>query len=166
MDENNAIYTNWVKKLGQHHLSEIGKPVTLCGMPMLGNNYWGQIPEDELRPCEQCFEKRDRDSEIDVDEIEDEFPRPINGNEWDYIEENHFSPRVVEHLGLTLMRNGESLFVVLSYDDTQSIGNAAEIGSLFTDHEPFDGLIRPTIAYQPEGLQIEMRMFPEGWEEK
>ena len=29
----------WTKKLGQQHFSVPNEPTTLCGMPMLGNNY-------------------------------------------------------------------------------------------------------------------------------
>ena len=37
---------DWVKKLGQWHLSG-GNGQTRCGVPMLGNNYAKYIPENE-----------------------------------------------------------------------------------------------------------------------
>lgn len=45
----------WVKRLGQWHLSHNGQTTTLCGMPMLGNNYSHIIPESERRRCRECF---------------------------------------------------------------------------------------------------------------
>ena len=48
-------YGNWVKRLGQHHLYIInGEPETLCGMPMLGNNYYEHFESKDLKPCEEC----------------------------------------------------------------------------------------------------------------
>lgn len=52
-------FQSWVKRLGQHHFYVSGSPETLCGMPMLGNNYAGQIPDEDLEPCAECFAKRD-----------------------------------------------------------------------------------------------------------
>jgi len=49
-----AVLLNWVKKLGQWHLSD-GKGQTLCGRPMLGNNYANYIPENERVKCPDCF---------------------------------------------------------------------------------------------------------------
>ena len=46
----------WVKKLGQWHLSG-GNGETLCGSPMLGNNYAKYIPEEERTKCDKCFAK-------------------------------------------------------------------------------------------------------------
>ena len=48
---------SWVKKLGQWHLHEHGADVTLCGTPMLGNNYSRHIPESERERCPGCFGK-------------------------------------------------------------------------------------------------------------
>ena len=48
---------HWVKRLGQHHLSQDNASVTLCGKPMLGNNYAGHIPQNELKPCKECHDK-------------------------------------------------------------------------------------------------------------
>tara|TARA_R100001480_G_C4630540_1_gene167846 strand:+ start:64 stop:303 length:240 start_codon:yes stop_codon:yes gene_type:complete len=45
---------SWVKKLGQWHLSG-GNGQTLCGVPMLGNNYAKYIPENERTKCAKCF---------------------------------------------------------------------------------------------------------------
>lgn len=45
---------DWVKKLGQWHLSERGDSETICGMPMLGNNYARDIPEAERQKCPKC----------------------------------------------------------------------------------------------------------------
>ena len=45
---------SWVKKLGQWHLSG-GNGQTLCGVPMLGNNYAKYIPENERTKCDKCF---------------------------------------------------------------------------------------------------------------
>ena len=47
-------YPPWVKKLGQWHLSG-GNGQTLCGRPMLGNNYAKYIPENERIECPDCF---------------------------------------------------------------------------------------------------------------
>ena len=45
---------SWVKKLGQCHLSG-GNGETICGKPMLGNNYAKYIPENEREKCPDCF---------------------------------------------------------------------------------------------------------------
>jgi len=45
---------SWVKKLGQWHLSG-GNGETICGKPMLGNNYAKYIPESERSKCPDCF---------------------------------------------------------------------------------------------------------------
>jgi len=45
----------WTKKLGQQHWSVPGSySGTLCGMPMLGNNYAKHIDEEDKTPCPQC----------------------------------------------------------------------------------------------------------------
>ncbi len=45
----------WTKKLGQQHWSIPGTYTgTLCGMPMLGNNYAKHIDEEDKTPCPQC----------------------------------------------------------------------------------------------------------------
>ena len=48
-------YYDWVKKLGQWHKAEKGSSTTVCGMPMLGNNYASTIPETDRKKCEKCF---------------------------------------------------------------------------------------------------------------
>ena len=48
-------YSDWVKRLGQWHLSETGDHHTICGMPMLGNNYARDIPETEREKCPECW---------------------------------------------------------------------------------------------------------------
>ena len=55
--ENKLARSNldWVKKLGQWHLSG-GNGQTLCGVLMLGNNYAKYIPENERTKCSKCFE--------------------------------------------------------------------------------------------------------------
>ena len=45
---------SWVKKLGQWHLSGRNGQ-TLCGVPMLGNNYAKYIPENARTECPDCF---------------------------------------------------------------------------------------------------------------
>tara|TARA_R100001244_G_scaffold112878_1_gene83545 strand:- start:2088 stop:2294 length:207 start_codon:yes stop_codon:yes gene_type:complete len=44
----------WTKRLGQQHWSFPGKYETLCGRPMLGNNYAKHVPDNEKTPCEDC----------------------------------------------------------------------------------------------------------------
>jgi hypothetical protein len=54
---NTSTY-DWVKKLGQWHLSEANNPTTICGVPMLGNNYASVIPESDRKPCDKCFPQK------------------------------------------------------------------------------------------------------------
>lgn len=49
---------DWVKKLGQWHQSIGNSPTTICGMPMLGNNYASYIPEADREKCKECFKSR------------------------------------------------------------------------------------------------------------
>ena len=44
----------WVKRLGQRHYSIPSSGQTLCGMPMLGNNYAKLIPEGDQEECTEC----------------------------------------------------------------------------------------------------------------
>ena len=44
----------WTKRLGQQHWQIPNEPTTLCGMPMLGNNYARHLTEDDKTPCPQC----------------------------------------------------------------------------------------------------------------
>jgi len=48
-------YSDWVKKLGQWHLSDDDVPDTLCGAPMLGNNYARIIPVKDRQKCPRCW---------------------------------------------------------------------------------------------------------------
>lgn len=50
-------YSSYVKALGQWHLCRVDRVDgrTLCGVPMLGNNYRMDIKPDDRRPCEKCF---------------------------------------------------------------------------------------------------------------
>ena len=48
-------YFVWTKKLGQRHYAKAGfDSETLCGMPMLGNNYASAIPIGEQTECQKC----------------------------------------------------------------------------------------------------------------
>ncbi len=53
--ENMMKTFSWVKKLGQWHLQHPGESNTLCGRPMLGNNYASRIPTEDREPCPDCF---------------------------------------------------------------------------------------------------------------
>jgi len=44
----------WTKRLGQRHYTRDNMDVTICGIPMLGNNYANIIPESEQHECEEC----------------------------------------------------------------------------------------------------------------
>ena len=46
--------SDWVKRLGQWHLVEKSEHGTICGMPLLGNNYARDIPESERKKCPKC----------------------------------------------------------------------------------------------------------------
>jgi len=48
----NFKFSLWLKKLGPNHYFEHGKSKTLCGKPMLGNNYINRrANEDECVEC-------------------------------------------------------------------------------------------------------------------
>ena len=56
-------YRNWVKRLGQAHLWDLDLEIphsTLCGMPMLGNNYTDRIPEKQWKKCDKCYAKKEK----------------------------------------------------------------------------------------------------------
>lgn len=53
----------WTKKLGQKHYTRDGATKTLCGMPMLGNNYADGIPESEQKECEECCKVLEKENE-------------------------------------------------------------------------------------------------------
>ena len=46
----------WTKKLAQQHFSVPGEHGTLCGMPMLGNNYARVYGDEDKTPCPICEE--------------------------------------------------------------------------------------------------------------
>lgn len=46
----------WTKRLGQQHWSRPNESVTLCGMPMLGNNYANYLTQDQKKPCSRCID--------------------------------------------------------------------------------------------------------------
>lgn len=48
------MYREWTKKLGQKHWSKDGESGTLCGMPMLGNNYAKVLKDEHKKECEEC----------------------------------------------------------------------------------------------------------------
>ena len=48
-----TIY-EYTKRLGQAHHAESGKSTTLCGIPMLGNNYAKYIREEDKTACKEC----------------------------------------------------------------------------------------------------------------
>ena len=47
--------SNWVKRLGQWHLYVDGDRKTLCGKPMLGNNYDKFVHIEYRKRCDHCF---------------------------------------------------------------------------------------------------------------
>ncbi len=44
----------WTKRLGQRPYSMPGDSTTLCGKPMLGNNYARHLDEEHKTTCEAC----------------------------------------------------------------------------------------------------------------
>ena len=50
-------FFNWVKRLGQWHIAEKDSSKTLCGCPMLGNNYSKHIPIHARDKCVRCWGK-------------------------------------------------------------------------------------------------------------
>ena len=46
----------WTKRLGQQHWSRPNSGVTLCGKPMLGNNYAISLAKEDKVPCDECAE--------------------------------------------------------------------------------------------------------------
>ena len=54
----NGIYL-YIKRLGQQHLAEPGQSTTLCGQPMLGNNYAREALQPhivgDIKRCEKCY---------------------------------------------------------------------------------------------------------------
>ena len=60
-------YYEWTKKLGQKHWSKSNSPTTICGKPMLGNNYASLINEENKTPCEECLTQMDT---VDLNKLE------------------------------------------------------------------------------------------------
>ena len=56
----------WTKRLGQRHWSKSNEPETLCGRPMLGNNYADRIPDSEKQDCEECARRK---SDVDANSV-------------------------------------------------------------------------------------------------
>jgi len=53
-------FSEWTKKLGQQHFSMAdGTSRTLCGMPLLGNNYAADYYDEDKTPCPKCAERMD-----------------------------------------------------------------------------------------------------------
>ena len=53
-----TTFTEWTKRLGQQHFAmHDGTSRTLCGMPMLGNNYAHAMHDEDKTPCSQCAER-------------------------------------------------------------------------------------------------------------
>jgi hypothetical protein len=53
-------FSEWTKKLGQQHFAMAdGTSTTLCGMPMLGNNYARDYHQEDKTPCTTCAERVD-----------------------------------------------------------------------------------------------------------
>lgn len=48
-------YYSYVKRLGQWHLFAPGGDRLLCGMSILGFNYYRDIPPNERTKCCDCF---------------------------------------------------------------------------------------------------------------
>ena len=46
----------WTKKLGQQHFSVPNTPTTICGKPMLSNNYASVYSQEDKTPCPECEE--------------------------------------------------------------------------------------------------------------
>lgn len=46
----------WTKRLDVMHRYEPGKSATVCGKPMLGNNYATFFKEGQREKCKECWE--------------------------------------------------------------------------------------------------------------
>ena len=53
-----SYLNEWTKKLGQQHWQIRNEPTTLCGMPMLGNNYARVYDQEDKTPCPRCAEEK------------------------------------------------------------------------------------------------------------
>lgn len=52
-------FNEWTKKFGDQHWSMTGEYETLCGMPMLGNNYANFLDDHHKTPCTCCADRKD-----------------------------------------------------------------------------------------------------------
>jgi len=59
-------YCEWTKRLGQRHYYDTNNAsVTLCGKPMLGNNYSAHIQDSEKQDCPECEKVIDELNDFD-----------------------------------------------------------------------------------------------------
>lgn len=63
MEEAPLEFFEWTKRLGQKHWAKGGEAETLCGMPMLGNNYAEQMDPKWKESCEECIIKKEEYAE-------------------------------------------------------------------------------------------------------
>lgn len=56
-----AKFMEWVERLGQQHWSIPGDHETLCGKPMLGNDYTKWLRDEDKVPCEECLAEKKGD---------------------------------------------------------------------------------------------------------
>ena len=61
------MFYQWTKRLGQKHWAKSNSPTTICGKPMLGNNYASLIKEEDKTPCEECLTQIDT---VDLNNLE------------------------------------------------------------------------------------------------
>jgi len=91
-----STYHLWQKKIGEVHISRSGEPETICGRPMLGNNYafhrgygtLGDIPEEE-KICKVCLDTYSKeDGDFPVKKTSDDLYGSIQlAEEFDRIKE-------------------------------------------------------------------------------
>lgn len=63
----------WTKKLGQRHYTRTGMSKTLCGIPMLGNNYAEIIPRSGQEDCRECLKIIIKDLKLKIEQLEKEL---------------------------------------------------------------------------------------------
>jgi|TARA_R110000744_G_scaffold59596_3_gene123877 hypothetical protein len=54
-----TTFDEWTKGLGQQHWSMASENGTLCGRPMLGNNYAQRYEQEDKTACSVCSERMD-----------------------------------------------------------------------------------------------------------
>lgn len=64
VDPNKSRLHEWTKRLGQKHFILDGEDETLCGKPLLGNNYSKVIHDNEKKECEKCIKEAGRRWEL------------------------------------------------------------------------------------------------------